>query len=472
MWKGEFRIILQLYEEMNMQVEKNKEYIVDIIDNGFQGEGIAKIDGFTIFIPNAIKGEKIKILIVKVLASHAFGKIIEIIKQSDYREESDCITYKRCGGCSLRHIKYNETLKIKQNAVQSLVNKTLENKLKVEETLGMDKPYHYRNKAQYPIGLNKEGKPVIGVFANRTHEIIPIETCYIQNKQSEEIAKYIFNFLVNHKIKVYDEKSGKGLVRHIVTKIGIKTNEVMCIIVINGNELPYEDILVNELTHKFENIKSIIKNINTKNTNVILGNENINLYGNGYIKDILGDFIFKISPMSFYQVNPVQAEKLYNIGVELADINKNDIVFDLYCGIGTISLFMSKFAKEVYGVEIVEEAIVAAKENACINNVTNTKFIAGDVEKVLDDLVNVKKIIPDIIMLDPPRRGLDNTSIENIRKVSPKKVVYISCNPATLVRDLAKLEDIYNIKSIKPVDMFPFTSSVECCAVLELKNCK
>lgn len=472
MWKGEFRIILQLYEEMNMQVEKNKEYIVDIIDNGFQGEGIAKIDGFTIFIPNAIKGEKIKILIVKVLASHAFGKIIEIIKQSDHREESDCTTYKRCGGCSLRHIKYNETLKIKQNAVQSLVNKTLENKLKVEETLGMDKPYHYRNKAQYPIGLNKEGKPVIGVFANRTHEIIPIETCYIQNKQSEEIAKYIFNFLVNHKIKVYDEKSGKGLVRHIVTKIGIKTNEVMCIIVINGNELPYEDILVNKLTHKFENIKSIIKNINTKNTNVILGNENINLYGNGYIKDILGDFIFKISPMSFYQVNPVQAEKLYNIGVELADINKNDIVFDLYCGIGTISLFMSKFAKEVYGVEIVDEAIVAAKENACINNVTNTKFIAGDVEKVLDDLVNVKKIIPDIIMLDPPRRGLDNTSIENIRKVSPKKVVYISCNPATLVRDLAKLEDIYNIKSIKPVDMFPFTSSVECCAVLELKNCK
>ncbi|MFR8146218.1 MAG: 23S rRNA (uracil(1939)-C(5))-methyltransferase RlmD [Clostridia bacterium] len=461
---------MQLYEEMNMQVEKNKEYIVDIIDNGFQGEGIAKIDGFTIFIPNAIKGEKIKILIVKVLASHAFGKIIEIIKQSDYREESDCITYKRCGGCSLRHIKYNETLKIKQNAVQSLVNKTLENKLKVEETLGMDKPYHYRNKAQYPIGLNKEGKPVIGVFANRTHEIIPIETCYIQNKQSEEIAKYIFNFLVNHKIKVYDEKSGKGLIRHIVTKIGIKTNEVMCIIVINGNELPYEDILVNELTHKFENIKSIIKNINTKNTNVILGNENINLYGNGYIKDILGDFIFKISPMSFYQVNPVQAEKLYNIGVKLADISKNDIVFDLYCGIGTISLFMSKFAKEVYGVEIVEEAIVAAKENACINNVTNTKFIAGDVEKVLDDLVNVKKIIPDIIMLDPPRRGLDNTSIENIRKVSPKKVVYISCNPATLVRDLAKLEDIYNIKSIKPVDMFPFTSSVECCAVLELRN--
>lgn len=452
-----------------MQIEKNKEYIVDIIDNGFQGEGIAKIDGFTIFIPNAIKGEKIRILIVKVLASHAFGKIIEIIKKSEYREDSDCKTYKRCGGCSLRHVKYSETLKIKQNAVQSLVNKTLENKIIVEETVGMDIPYHYRNKAQYPVGLNKEGKPVMGVFANRTHEIIPIETCYIQNKQSEEIAKYIFNFLINHKIKLYDEKSGKGLVRHIVTKIGIKTNEVMCIIVINGNELPYEDILVDELIHKFGNIKSIVKNINTKNTNVILGAESINLYGDGYIKDILGDFTFKISPMSFYQVNPVQAEKLYDLGVKMADIGKNDIVFDLYCGIGTISLFMSKFAKEVYGVEIVEEAIIAAKENAYINNVTNTKFIAGDVEKVLDDLINVKKVIPDIIMLDPPRRGLDNTSIENIRKVRPKKVVYISCNPATLVRDLAKLEDIYMVKSIKPVDMFPFTSHVECVAVMCIK---
>lgn len=453
-----------------MQVEKNKEYIVDIIDNGFEGEGIAKIDGFTIFIPNAIKGEKIRVLIVKVLTSHAFGKIIEIIESSYYREKSDCTTYKRCGGCSLRHIKYSETLKIKQNAVQSLVNKTLKTKIEVEETLGMEHPYNYRNKAQYPVGLNKEGQPVMGVFANRTHEIIPIETCYIQNKQSEEIAKYIFNFLVNHKIKFYNEKTGKGLVRHIVTKIGIKTNEIMCIIVINGNKLPYEDRLVDELTYKFENVKAIIKNINTKNTNVILGSENINLYGNGYIEDILGDFTFKISPMSFYQVNPVQAEKLYELGVKLADISKNDIVFDLYCGIGTISLFMSKFAKEVYGVEIVDEAIVAAKENAYINNVNNTKFIAGDVEKVLDDLVNVKKVIPDTIMLDPPRRGLDNTSIENIRKVSPKKVIYISCNPATLVRDLSKLEDKYNVKSIKPVDMFPFTSHVECVSVLHRKS--
>lgn len=455
-----------------MQVEKNKEYIVDIIDNGFQGEGIAKIDGLTIFIPNAIKGEKIKILIVKVLSSHAFGKIIEIIEASQYRTESDCTTYKRCGGCSLRHIKYEETLKMKQNAVQSLVNKTLKNKIEVEDTLGMENPYHYRNKAQYPMGLNKDGKPVIGVFANRTHEIIPINTCFIQNEQTEEIAKYLFEFLVKNNISVYNEKTQKGLVRHIVTKIGIKTNEIMCILVINGKEMPKEKELVEELTNKFKNIKTIVKNINTKNTNVILGNENINLFGDGYITDILGEYKFKISPMSFYQVNPIQAEKLYNLGVEFANITKDDIVFDLYCGIGTISLFMSKFAKKVYGVEIVEEAIIAAKENAKINNVDNTEFIAGDVEKVLDELVNVKQIMPDIIMVDPPRRGLDNTSIENIKKVRPKKLVYISCNPATLVRDLAKLEEIYEVKQITPVDMFPFTSHVEVCALLELKNCQ
>ena len=455
-----------------MQVEKNKEYIVDIIDTGFQGEGIAKIDGLTIFIPNAIKGEKLKILIVKVLSSHAFGKIVEIIEKSPYRVESDCTTYKRCGGCSLRHIKYEETLKMKQNAVQSLVNKTLKNKIEVEDTLGMENPYHYRNKAQYPVGLNKDGKPVIGVFANRTHEIIPIDTCFIQNKQTEEIAKYIFEFLVKNNISVYNEKTQKGLIRHIVTKIGIKTNEIMCILVINGSKMPKEKELVEELTNKYKNIKTIVKNINTKNTNVILGNENINLFGDGYITDILGEYKFKISSMSFYQVNPIQAEKLYNIGVESANITKDDVVFDLYCGIGTISLFMSKFAKKVYGVEIVEEAIVAAKENAKINDVENTEFIAGDVEKVLDELVNKKQIIPDIIMVDPPRRGLDNTSIENIKKVRPKKLVYISCNPASLVRDLAKLEEIYEVKKIKPVDMFPYTSHVECCALLELRNCQ
>lgn len=455
---------------MKVPIEKNKEYIVDIIDNGFEGEGIAKIDNFTIFIPNAIKGEKVKILIVKVLSSHAFGKIIEIISASEYRTEADCSTYKRCGGCSLRHIKYEQTLKMKQNAVQSLVNKTLKNAINVGETLGMENPYHYRNKAQYPIGRDKNGQPVIGVFANRTHEIIPIHTCFIQNSITEKIAKFIFDYIVKNEISIYDEKTGKGLVRHIVTKIGIKTNEIMCVLVINGTKLPKENELVTEIINNFPEVKTIIKNINMKNTNVILGNENINLYGNGYIEDKLGDYVFKISPLSFYQVNPIQAEKLYQLGVEGAEITKQDIVFDLYCGIGTISLFMSKYAKQVYGIEIVKEAVEAANENAKINNVNNVEFIAGDVEEALDNLIHKEKVIPDIVMVDPPRKGLDNKSIENLLSIKPKRLVYISCNPATLVRDLAKLEALYDVKSIKPVDMFPFTSHCEVVAVMSLKE--
>ena len=420
-----------------MSIQKNQEYIVDIIDNGFEGEG--------------------------------FVKIVEIIEKSQDRQDVDCNTYKRCGGCNLRHVKYEETLKMKQNAVQSLVNKTLKNKLQVRETVGMENPLHYRNKAQYPIGINKQGEPVIGVFANRTHEVIPIDNCLIQNKKSEEIAKFIIEFIKEKNISIYDEKTGKGLVRHIVTKVGIKTGEIMCVIVINGHKIPNENELVENLKTRYPEIKAIVKNINMKNTNVILGQENINLYGNGYIEDILGEYKFKISPLSFYQVNPVQAEKLYNLGVSMAEITKNDVVFDLYCGIGTISLFMSKFAKKVYGIEIVEEAVKMAKENAQNNNVSNTEFFAGDVEIVLDDLINNKGLKADVVMFDPPRKGLDKKSIDNILNIRPKKIVYISCNPATLIRDLADFENEYDIKTIIPVDMFPFTSHVECVATLQLK---
>lgn len=455
---------------MKVPIKKNQEYIVEIVDNGFEGEGIAKIDNFTIFIPNSIKGEKVKILIVKVLSSHAFGKVIDIIKKSDNREENDCATYKRCGGCNLRHVKYFETLNMKRNAIQSLVNKSLISKIEVEETLGMDTPYYYRNKAQYPIGIDKRGNPVIGVFANRTHEIIPIQECLIQDKQTEEISKDVLKYITDNNISVYDESTQKGLVRHIVTKIGKKTNEIMCIIVINGNKIPEEEKLVKTLTNKFPNVKTIVKNINKKNTNVILGEKNIALYGDGYIKDVLGELTFKISPLSFYQVNPIQAERLYELAIKSANITKEDIVFDLYCGIGTISLFMAKYAKKVYGIEIVTEAVNDARENAKINNINNTEFIVGDVEKVLESLIKDKKIIPDIVMVDPPRKGLDKTSINNILHILPKKLVYISCNPATLVRDLKELENKYEIKSIKPIDMFPFTSHCEVVAVLKLKK--
>lgn len=453
-----------------MDVEKNKEYIVDIIDNGYEGEGIAKINDFTIFIPGAIKGEKVKVIIVKVLSSHAFGKIVEIINTSNSRKEVDCTTYKRCGGCNLRHINYADTLNIKREIVQNLVNKTLKNEVKVKETIGMDKPFYYRNKAQYPVGKDKENKPVMGVFANRTHEIIPINKCYIQNEQTEEIAKYAFELWNKNNLSIYDEKTRKGLLRHIVTKIGIKTNEIMLILVINGDKFKDEEGFVRNIINKYPNVKTIVKNINTKNTNVILGDKNVKLYGDGYIKDRLGEYIFKISPLSFYQVNPIQAEKLYNIGVQATKINKDDVVFDLYCGLGTISIFMAKYAKEVYGIEIVDEAVKMAEENASLNKVENTKFISGDVEIVLDELINIKHIIPDVIMIDPPRKGLDNKSIENIMKIRPNRFVYISCNPATLVRDLAKFENMYDVQEIQPVDMFPWTSHVECVAVLNLKQ--
>ena len=449
-------------------VEKNKEYIVDIVDNGFEGEGIAKINDFTIFIPNGIKGEKIKILIVKVLSSHAFGKILEILEKSEHRVEEDCVTYKRCGGCNLRHIDYEETLNMKQRVVQNLVNKSLKNKIEVKPTWGMGNPYYYRNKLQFPVGKDKDGNAIVGVFANRTHEIIQLEECMIQERQATQIAKDVVNLINKYRVSVYDEKNQIGLIRHIVIKTGFRAREVMVILVINGEALPFQNEIVKELTEKYNEIASVVLNVNNKNTNVILGEKNINVLGNGYIEDFLGEYSFKISPLSFYQVNPVQAEALYNIAIENTEISKQDMVFDLYCGIGTITLFASKYAKKVYGVEIVEQAIKDAKENAKMNNVENVEFIAGDTEQILTDLIDNKKIIPDIVIVDPPRRGLDNTTINNILKIKPKRVTYISCNPATLTRDLSLLEDLYEIKMIQPVDMFPFTSHCEVVAILEL----
>ena len=417
-------------------------------------------------MPGAIKGEKVKIHIVKVLSSHAFGKIIEIIKKSEYREEVDCNTYKRCGGCNLRHINYEETLNIKQNTVQNLVNKNLKQNVQVNKTIGMGNPYHYRNKAQYPLGLDKEGKAKLGIYANRSHEIIEMDNCLIQNPISEEIAKFISEFIKTNNISVYNEKTGKGIFRHIVIKIGIQTNQIMCILVVNSKNIPKEKELCNKLIEKFPNIKTIVKNINNKNTNVILGKENVNLYGNGYITDILGDYKFKISPMSFYQTNPVQTEVLYNIAIEKSNLTGEETVFDLYCGIGTISIFLAKHSKKVYGIEIVEQAINDAKENARINGVENVEFYAGDVESTFDRILRENNVKPNVICVDPPRKGLDGTTLKNIIEIKPEKVIYISCNPATLARDLKALEKEYDIKEIQPVDMFPFTGHVECVAVL------
>ena len=448
-------------------IEKNKEYIVNIVDNGFKGEGIAKIEDFTIFIPEAIKGEKCKIVIVKVNTSYAFGRLLEIIEVSESRTPADCGTYKRCGGCNLRHIEYDETLRLKRDIVQNLVTKNLENKLKVNTVLGMGNPYHYRNKAQFPIGLEKDRvTPVMGIFAKRTHDIMPMRDCKIHHPISEKIANFIFGYIKQKNIPVYNEKTRSGIFRHILIKVGIRSHEVMCVFVINSKGFKQEKELTNLLVKEFPEIKTVLKNTNMKDTNVILGNQNEILYGDGYIYDVLGDYTFKISAMSFYQINPVQTEALYNIGIEMAEITKDDIVYDLYCGIGTIGIFASKYAKKVYGIEIVEQAIKDAKENAIINNIRNIEFFAGDVENVFDKIVNEKQDFPAIIFVDPPRKGLDGTTIKNILQILPKKIVYISCNPATMVRDLKLLEEKYDIKKIQPVDMFPYTSHVECVVLM------
>ena len=455
---------------MEIPVQKNKEYIVDIIDNGLEDEGIAKIDNYTIFVQGAIKGEKCKILVLKTTASHAFAKIVDIIKKTEYRCEPDCSTYKRCGGCSMRHIDYDKTLDIKQEKVQNLINKTLINKVKVKSVLGMGNPYNYRNKAQYPVGIDKNGRVVYGVFAKRTHDIVPVQDCKIQKTISLQIAEFVVNQMKKFGVSAYNENTRTGLVRHIITKVGIQTNEVMVILVINGKDIPHELTIANNIIDEFPEVKTVVKSINTKNTNVIMGEKNKAIVGRGYITDKLGDFIFKISPMSFYQVNPIQAEALYNIAIEKANITKEDVVCDLYCGIGTIGIFASKYAKKVYGIEIVKQAIEDARVNANLNNIENIDFLCGDVEEAFEELIKKHKVRPDVVIVDPPRRGLDEKTVENIMKLKTGRVVYISCNPATMVRDLKLMEEMYDVVEVQPVDMFPFTGHVECCVVMGIKE--
>ena len=451
-------------------MKKNEEFIVDIIDNGFQGEGIAKIDGMTIFIPNVIKDEKVKIKILKVTASHAFGKVLEIIKKSESRVEQDCETYEKCGGCNMRHINYQKTIEIKKNSVKSTLRKALGKEVEIQEVLSMDNPYNYRNKLQYPIGIGVDGKSVMGVFAERTHRIIPTQNCKIQDKLSQKIANHIFEFILNNDISVYNEQNLSGALRHIIIRIGKKTNEVMIVLVTNKRKIEKEQELISYIVSSFPEIKTIVKNINNKNTNVILGNENEILFGNGYIYDFLGDFKFKISPMSFYQVNPVQTEKLYSKAIEYAELTGKETIFDLYCGIGTIGIFASKNVEKLYGIETIPEAIIDAKENAKINNVKNAEFFTGDVEKILPEFISKNNIKPDVVFIDPPRKGCDKKALDTLLQIESSKIIYVSCNPATLGRDLKILEEKYELKKIAICDMFPYTSHIEVISALQLNK--
>ena len=444
---------------MQTPVNKNDEIIVDIIDYGADGEGIAKVNNYTIFVNNALKGEKLKIHVTKALTNYAYAKIVEIIKKSNYRIEPDCQTYKRCGGCSLRHVDYNETLKIKKLKVENLVNKMLENPIQVNETIGMKNPYFYRNKTIYPINQNRE----IGFYTNRSHNIIPISECKIQSKVSQEIANYIAS---NYKGTIYNEKNQKGSLRNIMIREAFQTKEIMVVLVQTDDKIY---INLNNLISKFHQIKTVIININKANTNVVLSQKNKIIYGEGFITDKLGEYSFKISPNSFYQVNPSQTEKIYQYAIKQAKLSKKTILCDLYCGIGTIGIFASKYVKKVYGIEIVSSAIENARENAQLNRIDNIEFIEGDVKFAFDKILK-ENIQPNVVIVDPPRKGLDKKTIENLCKLKLQRLVYISCNPATLVRDLKELSTTYNIKSIQPFDNFCYTSHVECCSVLTLKD--
>ena len=439
-------------------IKKNDEYVVDIIDYGADGEGIAKIDNFIIFVNRALKGEKCKIVITKVVKSFAYGRILEIIEASPRRVVPDCKIYLQCGGCNLRHIDYKETLNIKTQKVQNLVNKTLRQKVKVEHTIGMDDPFYYRNKTIYPVSKNKK----IGFYKERTHEIVEAEECLCQSKIGFEIASKVAEMYDG---EIHDEDTRKGTLRNIMIRTGYTTNEIMVVLVQTDDVIR---INVDELVNIYPDIKTIVININDKVTNVVLSDKNKVIYGEGYIIDELNDIKFKISVNSFYQINYVQTKKIYDLAIEGAKLSKSDILCDLYCGIGTIGLTAANKVKKVYGVEIVEDAVKDAKENAILNSIDNAEFIAGDVEEIFDRLIK-QDLKPDVVIVDPPRRGLDNKTIENLNNLELDRVVYVSCNPATLVRDLDLLSEKYKVEKITPVDNFPYTSHIESIAVLKLK---
>lgn len=454
---------------MNIPVEKNKIYEMTIDALGSNGEGIGRMDGFTVFVEGALPGEKIKVLIVKVKKSYGYGKLMEILEVSPARREPVCPVAKQCGGCQLQHLSYEAELDYKTRVVKDDLERIGGIKgVEVKPAIGMADPWRYRNKAQFPVGQGKEGC-AIGFYAKRSHRIIDTEKCFLQNACNDEIIGIVREFLNEFHISLYDEEKHKGLVRHVLTRIGRNSGEIMVCIVVNGKRLPNSDILVERL-QKVDGIVSIVLNVNKEKTNVILGNRIITLWGKDTITDSIDGIAFEISPLSFYQVNPVQTEMLYRKAVELADLKGDEMVLDLYCGIGTISLFFARKAKTVFGVEIVPEAIANAKKNAERNGITNAEFAVGAAEEVIPRLYEEKGITADIVVVDPPRKGCDEKLLATILQISPKKIVYVSCNPATLARDLAVLkEGGYEVREVQPVDQFPHSVHVETVALLTRK---
>lgn len=440
-------------------IEKNKTYTIEITGIGEKGEGIGKIDGFAVFVPYALVGETVSVLIVKVLKNYAFGKMVEIIKPSPHRIIPKCKVFYQCGGCDFQHCTYNLELQNKTQKVKDCISRIGGLDTEVLDAIGCT-DMHYRNKAQFPV--THDG---IGFYAARSHRVIPADNCLIQNEKSNRVIGVVKEYMQNFHIKPYDEQTGKGMIRHIFTRASL-TGELMVCIVTASRDLKNADSLVSMLKNEFGENICVLQNINSKNTNVILGDETITLYGNDVITDKIGDLYFEISPKSFFQINPKQTKVLYDKVLEFGDFDGTENVLDLYCGIGTIGLYVARYVNSVVGVECVAPAIENAKKNAILNNIKNAEFYVGNSEDMAEKFPQ-----SDVIIIDPPRKGCDAKLLDTINQISPKKVIYVSCNPATLARDLKILDEYgYKADKIQPVDMFPRTCHVETVVLLQRQN--
>ena len=434
---------------------------VEIIDLNHMGQGVAKIDNFVVFVSGAITGDTVEIEITETKKNYAVGQIINIVKPSKFRIEPPCKYYEQCGGCQLMHMDYNEQLRYKKTRVINELNRAdihFEESI-VQDTIGMEDPYRYRNKTAFSV-TERNNKIQIGPYEQGTYNTVDINSCMLQSKEADNAVEAFKNLMTKYGIKPYNKKTKQGTIRNIVIRNNRK-DELMLIIVTTTENFPGKDNLVKDITSLVPSIRTVVQNINDKDTNLILGRKNITLYGEGTITDTIDDLIFTISPETFFQINPAQTEKLYQTAIQYADIDKDDICFDIYCGIGTISLMAAKKAKKVYGVEIVEQSIINARENADKNNINNTEFFAGKAEVIVPKLYK-QNIKADIVIVDPPRKGCEKEVIDTIISMSPKKVVYVSCNPSTLARDVKLLENSgYKLEKVQPVDQFPWTVHVE-----------
>lgn len=447
-------------------MKKNDCYEVSITGMSSEGNGVCRVDNFAVFIPDTAIGDVALVKIVKVLKSYAFGRLEKLITPSNSRVEPDCSCYTQCGGCTYRHINYQAELAIKQDYVEQSFSRIGGINIPCQTIIGSGRDMQYRNKAQYPVSINSSGEIVCGFYAKRSHRVINCTDCMLQSDEFEQIKSAIIDFIKINNIDPYDEITQNGTVRHIYIRKAEFTNEVMVCIVVK-NTMPLKNEFVRMVTERFDNIKSIVININNKNTNVILGEKCLVIYGEDYITDVICGVKIKISALAFYQVNKLQAEVLYNKAIELARLKKDDILIDLYCGTGTIGLIAANNVSKVIGIEIIPQAIENAKQNALLNGISNIDFICNDATKASKQLLS-DNVNPHVVIVDPPRKGLDPEVIDSIVAMSPERLVMISCNPSTCARDTKLLlENGYKVKTIIPVDMFPRTTHVECICLLE-----